>query len=46
MSPLEQRDRRLLTWLPEPARSRWADDMTETYLRSSTRWSSGRCSRR
>ncbi|KGH46757.1 hypothetical protein IN07_10400 [Modestobacter caceresii] len=36
MSPLEQRYRRLLTWLPEPARSRWADDMTETYLQVET----------
>jgi hypothetical protein len=32
MSPLEQRYRALLRWLPEPARSRWADDMTGTYL--------------
>lgn len=36
MSPLEQRYRRLLTWLPEPARSRWADDMTETWLEATT----------
>src|SRR3954447_1169729 len=36
MSPLEQRYRRLLQWLPEPARSRWADDMTETYLSVTT----------
>jgi hypothetical protein len=36
MSPLEQRYRRLLRWLPEPARSRWADDMTETYLSVAT----------
>jgi hypothetical protein len=36
MSPLEQRYRRLLQWLPEPARSRWADDMTETYLSVAT----------
>ncbi|SDN90041.1 hypothetical protein SAMN05660199_00963 [Klenkia soli] len=32
MSPLEQRYRRLLRALPEPARSRWADEMTDTYL--------------
>ncbi|WP_299953222.1 hypothetical protein [uncultured Modestobacter sp.] len=36
MSPLEQRYRRLLTWLPEPARSRWADDMTGTWLEATT----------
>ncbi|MGY1838684.1 MULTISPECIES: hypothetical protein [unclassified Modestobacter] len=36
MSPLEVRYRRLLGWLPEPARSRWADDMTETYLSVTT----------
>jgi hypothetical protein len=36
MSPLEQRYRRLLRWLPEPARSRWADDMTGTYLSVTT----------
>jgi hypothetical protein len=36
MSPLEERYRRLLSWLPEPARSRWADDMTETFLEVST----------
>jgi hypothetical protein len=36
VSPLEQRYRRLLQWLPEPARSRWADDMTETYLSVTT----------
>ncbi|MCZ2823213.1 MULTISPECIES: hypothetical protein [unclassified Modestobacter] len=36
MSPLEERYRRLLTWLPEPARSRWADDMTQTYLQVET----------
>ena len=36
MSPLEQRYRRLLTWLPEPARSRWADDMTATWLEATT----------
>jgi len=29
---LEQRYRRLLRALPEPARSRWADEMTDTYL--------------
>lgn len=29
---LEERYRRLLRVLPEPARSRWADEMTETYL--------------
>ncbi len=32
MSPLEERYRRLLRALPEPARSRWADEMTDTYL--------------
>ncbi|MFQ1002201.1 hypothetical protein [Modestobacter sp. SSW1-42] len=36
MSPLEERYRRLLTWLPEPARSRWADDMTDTWLEATT----------
>jgi hypothetical protein len=36
MTPLEQRYRDLLRWLPEPARSRWADDMTETYLSVTT----------
>ena len=36
MSPLEERYRRLLRWLPEPARARWADDMTETYLSVTT----------
>jgi hypothetical protein len=36
MSPLEQRYRALLAWLPEPARSRWADDMTETFLAVAT----------
>ena len=36
MSPLEQRYRRLLAWLPEPARSRWADDMTDTFLEATT----------
>lgn len=34
MSPLEERYRRLLRVLPEPARSRWADEMTGTYLES------------
>lgn len=29
---LEERYRRLLRALPEPARSRWSDEMTETYL--------------
>jgi hypothetical protein len=29
---LEDRYRRLLRALPEPARSRWADEMTDTYL--------------
>ncbi len=32
MSPLEERYRRLLRVLPEPARTRWADDMTDTFL--------------
>jgi len=36
MSPLEERYRGLLAWLPEPARSRWADEMTETYLEATT----------
>jgi len=36
MSPLEERYRRLLAWLPEPARSRWADEMTETFLEATT----------
>ena len=36
MSPLEQRYRRLLAWLPEPARSRWADEMTGTFLEATT----------
>ncbi|WP_236829306.1 hypothetical protein [Blastococcus sp. KM273128] len=36
MSPLEERYRRLLRLLPEPARSRWADDMVETYLAAAT----------
>ncbi|MGY1856020.1 hypothetical protein [Modestobacter sp. SYSU DS0290] len=36
MSPLEERYRRLLGRLPEPARSQWADDMTETYLSVTT----------
>jgi hypothetical protein len=35
-SVLEQRYRRLLRWLPEPARSRWADDMLATYLEAAT----------
>ena len=33
---LEVRYRRLLRLLPEPARSRWADDMVATYLAAST----------
>ncbi|SEK30347.1 hypothetical protein SAMN04515665_101352 [Blastococcus sp. DSM 46786] len=37
MSPLEERYRRLLRLLPEPARSRWADDMVGTYLAATTR---------
>lgn len=36
MSPLELRYRRLLRLLPEPARSRWADDMTDTFLSACT----------
>ena len=36
MSPLERRYRQLLAWLPEPARSRWSDEMTETYLEAAT----------
>ena len=36
MSPLEQRYRRLLSWLPEPARTQWADDMTDTFLEVTT----------
>ena len=33
---LEVRYRRLLRLLPEPARSRWAEDMVATYLAAST----------
>jgi len=36
MSPLEARYRRLLRLLPEPARTRWADDMTDTFLSATT----------
>ena len=36
MSPPERRYRQLLAWLPEPARSRWSDEMTETYLEAAT----------
>jgi hypothetical protein len=32
MTFLEDRYRRLLRWLPEPARSRWTEDMVDTYL--------------
>ena len=36
MTPLEERYRRLVGWLPEPARSRWSEDMVATYLEVAT----------